>query len=187
MSVSFYIVNAEKRQFLNPNLFGDFSGTSGYLNGHHAVALAMLTCDADALGMTHLAGSWVGNQVFVTTDAAQPNQSGIPTATEDEPDRNLYMMAWQEFRDISYEAIAMVCDRLPDFADSLARNAKFDIDNESGEFLKTLKLWHIVNAISVTNCSPLRHALERHLGQNWEIKHRSGLLQHNNRKINYGD
>ena len=53
-------------------------------------------------------------------DCAPPNEFGINTKTEEEPGRNLYMMAWQEFEDVSYDAMAILCERSDAFADRVA-------------------------------------------------------------------
>ena len=69
------------------------------MEGCHATAAAMLTCDASGLGLGPPASRLVGNQVVAVTDGAPPNEHSMQTATEDEPDHNIYMMAWQEFQD----------------------------------------------------------------------------------------
>jgi hypothetical protein len=168
LGTDFYIVNVSKRQYLSPDCFGDFAGTHGYMKGGHSTAVAMLVCDPRALGLEQPAGSWSGDLILVATDAAPPDQFGIPTATGEEPDRNLYMLAWQEYRDISYQAIAMVCDWAPEFADRLAERVKFEMEHQSSESLKTYNLWHLGNVLAATRCLPLESALSRHVGLGWE-------------------
>lgn len=178
MGATFYIVNLDKREYLDPHMFGDFRRSSGYMEGRHATAAAMLTCDASGLGVGPPAGSWCGNRVVAVTDGGPPNQHSMQTATEDEPDRNIYMMACQEFQNISYEAIAMVCNWSSSFADKLAERAKFDDQNEASEYLKTLMLWHLGSVISRTNCPSLRQSLERHFGEAWESRFHEATTQH---------
>jgi hypothetical protein len=83
----------------------------------------MLVCGSQLVGYEPPMGSWRGDRVFAVMDCARPNELGISTATPDEPDRNLYMMTWQEFENISYDAIAMLCRRSPEYADRLAKEA----------------------------------------------------------------
>jgi hypothetical protein len=167
MGIHFSIVNLDKKQYLPPWRLGDSNLTRDYLEGDHALALALLTCNAEGIGVGPPAGSWWGDRVVAVMDCAPPNEFGIPTQTEEEPDRNLYMMAWQEFEDISYDALAMLCKRSPEYADRLASQARDELERESTDYLKTRTLRRLGRALEKQPCPWLRSALERSIGTDW--------------------
>ncbi|WP_435017514.1 hypothetical protein TA3x_005128 [Tundrisphaera sp. TA3] len=126
MSTSVIIANMDRREFLDAYAFGRQMQPRDYINGHAAVAVSMLTCDASrSVGeITPLAGSWNGCNVIAVSDAGPPDAEGFITSAQDDPLRNLYSLIIDEFRDISLDAIAMICERFPEIADSLALQAK---------------------------------------------------------------
>ncbi len=79
----------------------------------------------DHLDFGPLAGSWFGDPVIAAgDDYGQPDQYGIQTSIEQNPQRNLNVMATEEFEDITYQALAMLCQGREGFAKEMAYRAK---------------------------------------------------------------
>jgi hypothetical protein len=127
MGISFLVANIDKKQYIDPAAFGG-GNLRRYFQGDHTVALAMLTCNAEGVGIGPPAGSWWRDRVVAVMDCAPPNEFGINTKTEEEPGRNLYMMAWQEFEDVSYDAMAILCEWSDAFADRVATRLQQELE-----------------------------------------------------------
>lgn len=133
MGQYFKIVNPPKKQFLDASRFNENVKSSGVLYGYHAIAVAFLVCNIDQVrdgwdkpihNFGELASSWCGDSVFIVSDDhGKANEFGLQTSTEQNPDRNLYWMAKEEFEDISYKAMAMLCNAREDIAEGLAQRA----------------------------------------------------------------
>lgn len=98
--------------------------------------------------------------IFVTGDYALPDSNGMQTTTPDQPDRNLYELASEEYEDITPQAIMMLIDERPDTADEVVNWAKGD-----SSFL--VELGYLVFR---GGSEPLREALERNIGKDWSKK-----------------
>jgi hypothetical protein len=131
----FVIVNPAKRQYIDAFYFGENIKASGYMLGLHAVAVAVLVCNSTQvryeLGINRpehdygpLAGAWFGDAVYAAgDDNGPPDEFGIETATPDNPERNLSRLAKEEYEDISYAAMAMLCQGQEEYARQMAEQA----------------------------------------------------------------
>jgi hypothetical protein len=164
MGQCFKIVNPVKRQYLDPGRFDENQKASGFLVGLHAAAVAVLVCKPldvpEQYRYGPLAGAWFGDALYAAgDDYGQANPDGITTVTPENPRRNLNEMAKQEFEDVSYQAIAMLCQGREYYADQLARAA--------AEPLGSYLLVHLGNIVFEQGCDALRDALVRALGSDW--------------------
>jgi hypothetical protein len=163
MGQYFIVVNPVKKQYIDAGRFGENIKRSGILVGEHAAAVGLLLCDAEHPSNTHpLVGSWVGDPVIITGDYAPPNPAGILTTTQDNPGRNLYQLAEEEFEDISQQTILMLLSEGEWHADDLVNGTKHDSS-------LLVELGQIVFRIG---CDPLRESLERILGKEWPKKYK---------------
>lgn len=178
MGQYFYIVNPVKRQYINiGNFAGVSSKASGVLCGFHASAVAVLVCNIDELNHSYgpLAGSWSGDPVIAAGDYCPPDEHGIVTATAEDPQQNLYCKASEEFEDITYRALAMMCegqakqwDHDAGFAEELAKWAK---ESE-------LAIVDLGNTVYQIGCEPLRRALDEIIGPEWVTKYEQAQKRH---------
>lgn len=172
MGEGYMIANALKRQYITPAPFLDELNVQWYPRaGGLARALALLVCDHKAaLGLEAPAGSWCGDHVVLVHVSIKPGHFGIPTATPEDPRRNLFQVARQEYEDISYKAIAMVCDRDEAFADRLARKVVVGPWGQSKERPLEWALLELGYAVEATGSYDLAKALDRHVGEDWREK-----------------
>jgi hypothetical protein len=175
MGQYFKIVNPTKKQYLDPGHFDENNKASGYMLGVHAAAVAVLVCKPldvpahDRYGS--LEGTWFGDALYAAgDDNGEPNPECMVTVTPEAPDRNLNQMAEQEFEDISYRAIAMLCEGRDYYADLFAMR----VAGMWGDAL----LVHLGNVVFQLGCDPLRKALERVLGVDWPDRYKAA---HQNR------
>jgi hypothetical protein len=162
MSQYFKIVNPVKRQYIDPIRFSENIKASGYMRGYHAVAVALLVCHASEVGHHYgsLAGSWYGDPVIAAgDDHGQPDQYGFKTSTGMDPQRNLNQLAREEFEDISYQAIAMLCQGRDGFAAELAARAAATPSRHL--FVQ------LGNVVMLVGCEPLEEALADAFGREW--------------------
>jgi hypothetical protein len=172
MGEYYHIVNPAKRQYLSADKFGEGSKARSVIRGYHGIALAALICNFDQVrngsdqprhGYGALAGTWFGDRIYLAGDGyGQPNDFGIQTSTDSNPGRNLYWMAMEEFEDISYRAIAMLCEG--GYASELAHAA--------ADPLKSFLLKHLGNVVFRVGCTPLENALAESLGSEWTRKYK---------------
>jgi hypothetical protein len=163
MSQYFKIVNPIKRQYIDAIRFGENIKASGYMRGYHAVAVALLVCHADGVAHRYgsLAGSWYGDPVIgAGDDHGQPDQYGVKTSTETNPERNLNQLAREEFEDISYQAIAMLCQGCDGLAAEIA--AKAAAGSSHHLFIQ------LGNVVMLVGCEPLERALVDAFGREWQ-------------------
>src|SRR5262245_2477999 len=119
MGQYFVFVNPVKKQFLDAGKFDEGVKYWNVLVGYHAYAIALLVCRLDEIEHSYCehAGSWFSDPVIVAgDDEGPPDAYGIKTTTAEKPERNLYWMASEEFEDISYRAVAMLCKGRKGFA-----------------------------------------------------------------------
>jgi hypothetical protein len=173
MGQYFKIVNPVKRQYID---IGDFAGenekASGVMQGYHAVAVAVLVCKLDEVrhNFGPLAGSWYGDPVITAgDDYGEPDQYGIKTSTEQNPQRNLNLMATEEFEDITYQALAMLCQGREGFAEEMVHRAK-----ESPGYV----LVDLGNTVFQVGCEPLERALNDILGSDWTKQYKKERRQY---------
>lgn len=174
MGQYFKIVNPAKRQYLDAGKFDEGVKSSSVLYGYHAVAVALLVCSLDQVRYESgkprhdygtLAGSWCGDPIFIAgDDNGKPDELGIKTSTEQNPDRNLYWMAKEEFDDISYKALAMLCEGRSGFAEEIV--GKVD---EIGHYSLIV---HLGNVVFQERCKPLETTLEKIVGSDWTRKYK---------------
>jgi hypothetical protein len=170
MGQYFKIVNPAKRQSIDASKFNENIKSSGILRGNHASAVALLVCNLDQVrdsrgNLRHdfglLAGSWCGDPIYVVGDEqTEPDVFGINTSTIENPDRNLYWMAEEEFEDISYKAIAMLCEGRDDFAEEIAERAAASPGAD-------MNLVNLGNVVFIVGCESLKQALEKAYGKDW--------------------
>jgi hypothetical protein len=163
MGQYFLVVNPAKKQYLDAGRFGENIKRSGIFCGRHAQAVGLILCHTDQPRGAHpLIGSWAGDPIFVTGDYALPDSKGMQTTTPDQPERNLYELACQEYEDITPQAIMMLIAEKPGAADELVNQTKYDSS-------LLVELGYLVFR---DNCEPLREALERNIGKDWAKKFR---------------
>lgn len=153
MGQYFLIVNKDKKQFLDARKFGEGVEISQAVSGYHAQALALLTCRMDAVRDTNnnLLGSWSGDFVAAAGEyAAEPN---------------LYKTARAEFEDISYKALAMLCDTHESVCYELAEKAL------NPRYKKLI--YHLGNAIGENGSPSLEQALSEVIGSQWRESYKS--------------
>lgn len=123
MGQYYYIVNLDKREFLHAHKFGDGLklrefGASG---GGTMYALALLLADGNGRGggdfpsKSPLIGSWAGDRIVIAGDYADGGKFGLPA------DTNAHDAADNEFVDISYEVIRVICNDEQEAADMARR------------------------------------------------------------------
>ncbi len=180
MGQYFKIVNPAKKQFLDAIRFRENIKASGVLGGYHAVAVAFLVCNIDQVrdgwgapiySFGELAGSWCGDPVFIVSDDhGKADEFGIKTSTEGNPDRNLSWMAKEEFEDISYRAIAMLCNGREDIAEELAQRAASGISPDRD-------LVDLGNVIFNVGCESLERAVAKEYGVEWVSQYKKAWVE----------
>jgi len=171
MSESFIIVNLEKRQCLNPDIFGDMATANGYMKGLHATALALLVCDPGGYTFGDpVGGTWCGDSVHAIYESIAPDSLGFFTATVQDPSRNLYETALKDFVDISPKAVVMLCNWSDDCADTLANNIILASNGDS-ENIHEYLLWKLGSVAVNERCMILERSLRATLGERWKEKY----------------
>lgn len=167
MGQYFLVVNTDKKQYLDGFRFGEGIADLQVVSGYHAQALALLTCRMDDVRDTEgtLLGSWSKDLVLAAGEFASPGKYGIETATTGNPDRNLYRMARDEFEDISYQALAILCETHEPICYELAQKASIP------RYEKVI--FHLGNVIREIGCVPLEQALFEVLGSNWKDRYKA--------------
>ena len=169
MGQYFIIANPAKRQYLRIfDFLNNNQKASGVLMGEHVLAVAVLVCQLDEVYHTYgpLAGSWAGDHVIATGDEAKPNLYGLQTATESDPWRNLYLMAHQEFENITLQAIAMLCRGNRVFLRDIVQQIK---GSGRGDAL----LRSLGDTVFQIGCAPLEQALIEELGPDWPKQYKA--------------
>lgn len=173
MGEYFKIVNPTKKQFLDANQFDEGIKASSVLYGYHAIATALLVCNLGQVRFESgkprhdygsLSGSWCGDSIFVAGEYAKADEYGVITSTQENPDRNLYWMAREEFEDVSYKTIAMLCEGRDGFAEEIVRKV-----NEPSHYSLIV---HLGNVVFQERCKPLEVALEKIIGFDWTKKYK---------------
>jgi hypothetical protein len=174
MGQYFHIVNPAKRQYISASTSAENNKDSGVMLGYHAIAVALLVCNLDQVSYERgeprhsygpLAGSWFGDRVYLAgDDHGEPDEFGIKTSSVENPGRNLYWIAEEEFDDISYRAIAMLCEGQRTYAEELATKAAKPSHSKL--------LMHLGNVVFQVGCNPLEGALEHSLGRDWTRKYK---------------
>src|SRR6185436_17466060 len=103
-------------------------------------------------------------------DCGQPDQYGLKTSTETDPHRNLNQMAHEEFEDISYQAIAMLCQGYDGFAAEIA--AKAAATQSHHLFVQ------LGNVVMLVGCEPLEAALAAVFGREWQKLYQREFATH---------
>ena len=165
MGSYFKIVNLTKRQYLDPADFGEAMKWRGTLRGEHCIQafkylISDLHAERESTSRWDISGRWAGDRVVLTgDDSSPPDPIGLTTSTEDEPTRNLYQMAAEEFQNIGNLAIAMLAEH--GFEQSLLDHAEDD---------KSLFLT-IADFVMQTSDSRLKSAFERRFETNWQKRY----------------
>lgn len=165
MGEYFITVNPAKRQYLSHHRLPFNSRFNGLLSATQGLAMGLLVSDIAPQHRAHpLIGSWAGDAVIVTgDDYGRPDVAGIKTTTAEDSKRNLYWMANDEFEDITFKAIAMLCEFDAAMADRLAllvNRHQHEIDAQTLSVLTELAV--------TTNCEELRLSLQRALVKGYE-------------------
>jgi hypothetical protein len=176
MGELFKIINPVKKQYIDAQRFSENAKNSGILRGNHAIAVALLVCNVEQVGdywknhkggYGELAGSWYADPIIIAgDDYGQPDMFGIKTSTEENPERNLNWMAKEEFEDISYKAIAMICEGREGFAEELA-------EEDSKSVYADRLLVHLGNVVFYVGCAPLEKALAKYFGDDWVSRYKT--------------
>ena len=173
MGQYFIFVNPIKRQFLDPGKFDEGVKYYSVLYGYHAYAIALLVCNLTEVDHSYgqLAGSWCGDPVIVAgDDEGEADAYGIKTSTLENPERNLYWRASEEFDDISYRAVAMLSVGRKGFVDEVVARTLNGFSPSSG-------LIELGNVVIETGCEPLKQALVKGFGESWTDKYMAALKE----------
>ena len=173
MGQYFIFVNPAKRQFLDADKFSEGVKSYSVLYGYHAYAIAVLVCNLAEVEHSYgqLAGSWYGDPVIVAgDDEGEPDAYGIKTSTLENPERNLYWKASEEFEDISCRAVAMLSIGRKGFADEIVARA-------ANGFSPRGDLIDLGNVVIETGCEPLKQALVKGFGEDWTDKYVAALKE----------
>lgn len=165
MGEYFITVNPAKRQYLSHHRLPFNSRFNGLLSATQGLTLGLLVSDIAPQHREHpLIGYWAGDTVIVTgDDHGRPDVAGLKTTTADDSKRNLYWMANDEFEDITFKAIGMLCAFDPVMADRLAllvNRHQHEVDAQTLSVLTELAV--------TTDCEHLRLALQRALVRGYE-------------------
>jgi hypothetical protein len=181
MGQYFIIVNPAKRQYIDAIRFNENIKASGILYGYHATAVAFLVCNIeqvrDEWGRptyegVELAGSWCGDHIFVVgDDQGKADEFGIKTSTEQNPERNLHLMANEEFEDISYKAIALICNAHEEIAEDIVKRA-------ASGYSPDRELVDLGRVVFTVGCKSLESALTKEFGREWESRYRTAIAQY---------
>jgi hypothetical protein len=155
MGQFFRIVNAKKRQYVDPEKFGENQKYSTLLQGKHGLAVAYLI-SSGLVSDNSLIGSWAGDPIVAAGEYADPDLHGIKTASRSDRRRNLYQLAEQKFEDISHKAIAMLCEFRESLIDQFVFWAKCNPD-------LCVELMLVVSRVG---CKPLERELLKEFGNN---------------------
>jgi hypothetical protein len=147
----YLIVNPAKRECLDPARFGEGTKFHNLLGGgHSSLALKYLISDSGP-------GWWVGDPVILAADdTGPPNLAGLVTTTPTAPHRNLYFQAREEFTDISYRALDLICHSQTVAADLALLATRFN-----------RLLLDLGTALDQYGLRPLELALEQAVGRPW--------------------
>lgn len=158
MGAYFIVVNPAKKQYLDPNRFGEGNKFTSVLRGEFCLrALKLLISDCFRRDKQNFCGAWLGDPVLLASDdSGLPNPNGLVTATTSDLARNLNAQARAEFTDISYRALAELCLD-PETAAELAAQAKQD---------QSL-LIDLVGVIEQYDMPSLAFSLELAVGRPW--------------------
>jgi hypothetical protein len=159
MGQYFLVVNTDKKQFIDAWKFGEGVAYLQAVSGYHAQAVALLTCRMDQVRGTegNLLGSWSGDNVIVAAEYSLTGNDGV--------ERNLYKTARDEFEDISYKALAMLCATHEPVCWELAEKAS----TRRHERL----IFHLGNAISEAGSGSLEQALNEVIGAEWKDRYKA--------------
>jgi hypothetical protein len=108
--------------------------------------------------------------IAASDDYGQPDQYGFKTATDMDPERNLNQLAGEEFEDISYQAIAMLCQGRDGFAAEIAAKAAAAPSHHL--FVQ------LGNVVMLVGCEPLEKALADAFGQEWRKLYQREFSNH---------
>jgi hypothetical protein len=173
MGQYFIFVNPIKRQFLDAGKFNEGVKSYGVLYGYHAVAIALLVCNLTEVEHSYgqLAGSWYGDPIIVAgDDEGEPDAYGIKTSTLENPGRNLYWRASEEFEDISCRSVAMLSVGRKGFADEIVSRALNGFSPQ-GDLIE------LGNVVIETGCEDLKQALVKGFGEDWTDKYIAALKE----------
>jgi hypothetical protein len=109
-----------------------------------------------------LRGAWCGDRVYAAGDEHGPDLHGVKTSTLEDPMRNLYGLAHDEYEDVSYAALAMLCED-EWTAGVLVGKVAADVRDPTRPQVPDL-IGHLGNVVLRTGCAPLRAALAEQLG-----------------------
>jgi hypothetical protein len=181
MGQYFKIVNPIKRQHIDASRFGENVKASGIFYGYHTAAVAFLLCNIEQVRDewerpiyegVELAGSWCGDPVYVVgDDQGKADEFGIKTSSEQNPERNLYFMAHEEYEDISYKAIALICNVHEEIAADMVKRA---VNGYSPD----RDLVDLGNVVFTVGCEPLKRALMKEFGGEWESRYRKAYVEY---------
>src|SRR5262249_55580166 len=139
------------------------------LQGMHGLAVGYLV-SSGLVSENPLVGSWAGDPVIAAGEYADPDLHEIKTGSRRNRRRNLYHLAEETFEDISYKAIAMLCEwnepLIAEFVHRAKCNADFCLD--------------LVLVIDRVGCKPLEWELMKEVGNDLRL-----LKDHLKKSIRY--
>lgn len=161
MGVYHIFVNPNKKEYFEPSIFCDSEKQSALFHGLHRYALKILYYSPDFSRniIGNKLNSWAGDPLLIAPDEAPPNQ-GMKTTSPAHPNRNLYELAKQEYRNISVDLLYHLIGR------------KMDVEFETTLFQRARKnkvlFITIVEFQNQANSKILELALIKHFGKKWK-------------------
>ena len=109
--------------------------------------------------MVTLRWTMCGDRIFVVSSEMYPDVRGYHTSTDSNPDRNLYDVVIDSFKDISGPTLILMCERDRDFSCNLLN----DVSPHDLHYLRILG-----NVIAETPCDILEANIKIKFGTNWK-------------------
>lgn len=115
-----------------------------------------------------MGGAWFGDPIYLASDSSPPDLNDIRTSTPEEPEQNLYALAWREFEDITPRVIDAICDKDEEIIEILVAKTYIASENEMPctllRFLGRAALQH--------QNFEIEDALRSRFGDDWEEEYK---------------
>lgn len=168
MASYYLIVNLDKQQYFNPEVFGDLSTRAGLFKGLYSYALGMLACAPNRYEHdSTLVGSWFNNRLFYAFDfdeeiSTADDSNFCPT----EEIRGIYYLALRSYENISSQILSLVCSNNEEVLSTLISRMLRPLVLGHAECDHYLLL-QLGNAAIELGNSDIQDALAENLGDGW--------------------
>lgn len=159
MGVYYVLVNVDRGEYLDASPFGEDIKAGGLFRGLHGVAFGRLVCDVTEvplLNRSRRVGSWCGSRVIAAgDDIVGADGHGVRTADPAAPGRNLHQLASEEYEDVTYAAMDMLCSD----------------EMDAAELAERAPLEHLGNVVLQYQTATLDRALVERHGSDWRERY----------------